>query len=76
VHGDKRVQAGSPASVYDDVLVIEGFEVAVVGRRGSRARAHCVGVGVSPVALPVDGPAPVVVPAADPVPVEVPVGAD
>jgi hypothetical protein len=32
VHGDERVQTGSPPAAEDDVLVVERLEVAVYDR--------------------------------------------
>ena len=66
--GHERVQAGAPSAANHYLLVIEGFRVAVVPRRGGRARgAHCVDAGDPVVAVPVGDPEPVVAPAEDPV---------
>jgi hypothetical protein len=68
VHRDERIQAGALAAPDYDVLVIEGFEVAVRGLRCRRGMAtHCGGDGDAPVALPVDDPVPAVAPSELPV---------
>lgn len=68
MHGDERVQTGSPATAHDDILVVERLLVSVYRRIGlrvagtSRARpAHGAGGGDQYGLVDVDDPVPVVV---------------